>query len=172
MSKWRKIYERKKNVEQDNFIPIEELFEDKSIRKKIKFLNIRVVNNRIFNFRKSKFTTNHRRENRRLVGHFYVMKNRFWAVGCGLGCGKKGSGLMSNLWGRFFQVFVGKKKKIWKHCSVRTEKLHRKKVNFFAQCIPHNHTQSTQSSTIMHNCTIAQSNYKFSHNHTMEIQIL
>jgi hypothetical protein len=28
---------------------------------------------------------NHRQENRRLVGHFYDMKNRFWAVGCGLG---------------------------------------------------------------------------------------
>ena len=27
----------------------------------------------------------HRQENRRLVGHFYDMKNRFWAVGCGLG---------------------------------------------------------------------------------------
>ena len=37
---------------------------------------------------------------------------------------------MSNFWGRFFQLFVvkKKKKKIWKHCSVRTEKLHRKKV--------------------------------------------
>jgi hypothetical protein len=29
--------------------------------------------------------SNHRQENRRLVGHFYDMKNRFWAVGCGLG---------------------------------------------------------------------------------------
>ena len=28
---------------------------------------------------------NHRQENRRLVGHLYDMKNRFWAVGCGLG---------------------------------------------------------------------------------------
>ena len=27
----------------------------------------------------------HRQEDRRLVGHFYDMKNRFWAVGCGLG---------------------------------------------------------------------------------------
>ena len=27
----------------------------------------------------------HRHENRRLVGHFYDMKNQFWAVGCGLG---------------------------------------------------------------------------------------
>ena len=27
----------------------------------------------------------HRQENRRLVGHFYDMKNQFWAVGCGLG---------------------------------------------------------------------------------------
>ena len=52
--------------------------------------------------------------------------------------------IMSNFWGRFFQLFVGKKKKkiFWKHCSVRTEKLHRKKVkkififfgkNFFFQ---------------------------------------
>jgi hypothetical protein len=35
-----------------------------------------------------KFSTvpfTHRQENRRLVGHFYDMKNRFWAVGCGLG---------------------------------------------------------------------------------------
>ena len=33
-----------------------------------------------------KLLTNfHRQENRRLVGHFYDMKNRFWAVGCGLG---------------------------------------------------------------------------------------
>ena len=41
--------------------------------------------------------------------------------------------IMSNFWGRFFQLFVGKKKKnfFWKHCSVRTEKLHRKKVKFF-----------------------------------------
>ena len=29
--------------------------------------------------------SSHRQENRRLVGHFYDMKNRFWAVGCGLG---------------------------------------------------------------------------------------
>jgi hypothetical protein len=28
---------------------------------------------------------NHRQENRHLVGHFYDMKNQFWAVGCGLG---------------------------------------------------------------------------------------
>ena len=27
----------------------------------------------------------HREEDRGLVGHFYDMKNRFWAVGCGLG---------------------------------------------------------------------------------------
>ena len=26
----------------------------------------------------------HKQENRRLMGHFYDMKNRFWAVGCGL----------------------------------------------------------------------------------------
>ena len=31
------------------------------------------------------FPFDHRQENRRLVGHFYDMKNRFWAVGCGLG---------------------------------------------------------------------------------------
>ena len=45
--------------------------------------------------------------------------------------------IMSNFWGRFFSTFCGKK-----HCSVRTEKLHRKKVkkififfgkNFFFQ---------------------------------------
>ena len=36
---------------------------------------------------------------------------------------------MSNFLGRFFQVFVVKKN--WKHCSVRTEKLHRKKVKIY-----------------------------------------
>ena len=39
---------------------------------------------------------------------------------------------LRNFLGWFFQLFVVKNKnKIWKHCSVRTEKLHRKKVNFF-----------------------------------------
>ena len=69
----------------------------------------------------------HRQENRRLVGHFYDMKNRFWAVGCGLGCA-----VLKKVWADYF---CGQKKKkiFWKHCSVRTEKLHRKKVkkNYF-----------------------------------------
>ena len=82
--------------------------------------------------RKKYFTIVHRQENRRLVGHFYDMKNRFWAVGCGI----KG---LDRLWATFeggFFNFLWAKKNIyifWKHCSVRTEKLHRKKVkkNYF-----------------------------------------
>ena len=38
---------------------------------------------------------NHRQENRRLVGHFYDMKNRLWAVGCGW----KLLSLLCSLWG-------------------------------------------------------------------------
>ena len=43
-----------------------------------------------------------RQENRRLVGHFYDMKNRFWAVGCGLGwaVGKK-------VWADYEQLLIG-----------------------------------------------------------------
>ena len=54
------------------------------------------------------------------------MKNQFWAVGrwSGLDSEIKGSGpIMSNFWGRFF-IFLGSKKILWKHHSVRTEKLH------------------------------------------------
>jgi hypothetical protein len=40
-----------------------------------------------------------------------------------------------------------------------------------AQCIPHNHAQSTQSSTITHNCTIAQSKCPFLHNRTIKMPI-
>ena len=53
----------------------------------------------------------------------------FWAGGAAEK--KKGSGpIMSNFLGWVFQLFVAKKKKKknWKHCSVRTEKLHWKKV--------------------------------------------
>ena len=58
--------------------------------------------------------------------HFYNMKHRFWAVGCGLGwaVGKK-------VWADYEQLLIGflnfllEKKK---HCSVRTEKLHKEKV--------------------------------------------
>ena len=58
-------------------------------------------------------------------------------LGCGLwpglDCGKKGSGpIMSNFWGPFVLSFYGQKinlKFFWKYCRVRTEKLHRIKVN-------------------------------------------
>ena len=57
-----------------------------------------------------------------------------WAVDyglwSGLECEIKGSGpIMRNFWGPFFYFFGVKKNLIflWKHYSVRTEKLHRKK---------------------------------------------
>ena len=69
---------------------------------------------------------------------FYKTEMKIWAVGCGLGWTvlKKGLG---RLWATFlacFFTFSGSKKFLkffWKHHSVRTEKLHRKKVkkNFF-----------------------------------------
>ena len=56
-------------------------------------------------------------------------------LGCwlwvGLCCGIKGLGrLWATFEGGFFNFLWAKKKKkiFWKHCSVRTEKLHRKKV--------------------------------------------
>ena len=55
-------------------------------------------------------------------------------VGCwlwlGLGCVKKGLGqLWATFEGGYFNfLWSKKKKKFWKHCSVRTEKLNRKKV--------------------------------------------
>ena len=66
--------------------------------------------------------------------HFMIWKinSGLWAVGWAGLWNKRFGPIMSNFWGRFFQLFVGKKKKkIWKHCSDRTEKLHRKKVFFF-----------------------------------------
>jgi hypothetical protein len=55
--------------------------------------NLQIVNSkikidifkRIYTYALQKTGCTHRQENRRLVGHFYDMKNRFWAVGCGLG---------------------------------------------------------------------------------------
>ena len=56
---------------------------------------------------------NHRQENRRLVGHFYDMKNRFWAVGCGLSwaVGKKVWADYEQLLREVFSTFCGQKKK-------------------------------------------------------------
>jgi hypothetical protein len=54
----KNLRKKDKNVEQDSFILTQELLEDKSTRKKFKFWNVRVVNNRVHNFRKSKFKTN------------------------------------------------------------------------------------------------------------------
>ena len=54
----------------------------------------------------------HRQENRRLVGHFYDMKNRFWAVGCGLGwaVGKKVWAYYEQFLTEVFSSFCGQKK--------------------------------------------------------------
>ena len=54
----------------------------------------------------------HRQENRRLVGHFYDMKNRLWAVGCGLGwaVGKKVWADYEQLLREVFSTFCGQKK--------------------------------------------------------------
>ena len=59
-----------------------------------------------------------------------------WKIdfGCGLGwaVGKKVWADYEQLLREVFSTFcVQKRKKIWKHCSVRTEKLHRKKVKIF-----------------------------------------
>ena len=58
------------------------------------------------------------------------MKNQFWAVGWA-GLWKTGLGrLWATFEGGYFNFLWSKKKFFffWKHCSVRTEKLHRKKV--------------------------------------------
>ena len=47
--------------------------------------------------------------------------------------GLKTSGIMSNFWGEFFLCFGGQKKFrkfFWKHCSVRTKKLHKMKLKY------------------------------------------
>ena len=53
----------------------------------------------------------HRQENRRLVGHFYDMKNQSWAVGCGLGwaVGKKVWADYEQLLREVFSTFCGQK---------------------------------------------------------------
>ena len=47
------------------------------------------------------------------MGHFYDMKNRFWAVGCGLGwaVGKKVWADYEQLLREVFSTFCGQKKK-------------------------------------------------------------
>ena len=47
------------------------------------------------------------------MGHFYDMKNRFWAVGCGLGwaVGKKVWADYEQLLWEVFSTFCGQKKK-------------------------------------------------------------
>ena len=62
---------------------------------------------------------------------FMEQKNVIWAGFGPIGNAekKKFGPIMSNFWGRFFNVFMGEKK--WKHCSVCTEKLHR---YFFFSC--------------------------------------
>ena len=47
------------------------------------------------------------------MGHFYDMKNRFWAVGCGLGWaeGKKVWADYEQLLREVFSTFCGQKKK-------------------------------------------------------------
>ena len=59
-------------------------------------------------------TEDHKQENRRLVGHFYDMKNQFWAVCCGLGwaVGKKVWADYEQLLREVFSTFCGQKKKI------------------------------------------------------------
>ena len=57
--------------------------------------------------------------------HFYGTENVIWADFWPVG--KKIGPIMSNFWGRFFHVFMDKKKCLkffWKHCSICTEKLH------------------------------------------------
>ena len=57
-------------------------------------------------------TVHHRQENRRMVGHFYDMKRRFWAVGCGLGWSvvKKVWADYEQLLREVFSTFCGQKK--------------------------------------------------------------
>ena len=63
--------------------------------------------------------------------HFMIwkIKSGFCAVGWAGLWNKRFGPIMSNFWGRFFQLFVGNF--FWKHCCDRTEKLHRKKINNF-----------------------------------------
>ena len=63
---------------------------------------------------KMKIGMYHKQENRRLMGHFYDMKNRFWAVGCGLGwaVGKKVWADYEQLLREVFSTFCGQKKRL------------------------------------------------------------
>ena len=79
-------------------------------------------------------TIGSRYDHRWVLGHIYDMKNQFWAgLGSRASTWKKSLGpIMSNFWGRFFLCFHGQKINLiffWKYCRVRTEKLHRIKVN-------------------------------------------
>ena len=75
---------------------------------------------------------------RRLDWVFYKTETKIWAVGCGLGWTvlKKVWADYEQLLREVFSTFCGQKKIkffFWKHCSVCTKKLHRKKVkkNYF-----------------------------------------
>ena len=70
----------------------------------------------------------HRQENRHLVGHFYDMRNRFWAVGCGLGwaVGKKVWADYEQLLREVFSTFCGQKK-IENIVASALKKLHKKR---------------------------------------------
>ena len=61
------------------------------------------------------------------------MKNRFWAVGCGLGwaVGKKVWADYEQPLREVFSCFHGQNKSKLKKISVRTKKLHKMKLNFF-----------------------------------------
>ena len=54
------------------------------------------------------------------MGHFYDMKNRFWAVGCGLGwaVGKKVWADYEQLLREVFSTFCGQKKKQKKNFEI------------------------------------------------------
>ena len=76
-------------------------------------------------------------------------------LGCGLwpglDCGKKGSGLItSNFWGPFFHFFRVKIffKFFWKNLSVRTKKLHWKKVRKIFLFSEKSHFFRTKNATV------------------------
>ena len=57
------------------------------------------------------------------LGRLAALKKRGWS-----------GPIMSNFWGQFFSLFWVKKRFsffFWKHCCVRTEKLHKIKLKFF-----------------------------------------
>ena len=94
-------------------------------------------NHEVFDFTSSNSRTEQIQGSCTLGRRFHYMKNQFWAVSCGLWSGldyeKKGVGqTMSNFWGPLFKAFMDKKLIqffFWKYLRVRTEKLHKIKVN-------------------------------------------